>query len=96
MRERWKKYEEEFLLDVSTSMTAAEIGEKLDRSNSSIFNKASRMGVKLTSKTECRAWDKQEEQMASTLPARKVAELTGRSIFSVRAKRYKLSLLEVA
>ena len=92
----WEQYEEDFLREVASSMTADDIGDKLDRTSSSVFNKASRMAIRLTSLKACKPWNQIEEEMIATLPARMVADRTGRSIYAVRAKRYKLSRREAA
>ncbi|EMH4164019.1 hypothetical protein RJ498_003322 [Pluralibacter gergoviae] len=92
MKLAWEKYEEDFLREVSPIMTAAEIAEKLERSESAVFNKAMRIGVRLTSKFAFRKWTPEEIRMISELPAEVIAERTGRSIYSVRGKRYTLGL----
>lgn len=94
--EPWEQYEEDFLREVASSMTGDDIAEKLDRTSSSVFNKASRMGIRLTALKQCKPWNQIEEEMIATLPASTVAARTGRSIFAVRAKRYKLSRKEAA
>ena len=92
----WEQYEENFLREVASSMTADDIGEKLDRTSSSVFNKASRMGIRLTSIKKLKPWNQIEEEMIATLPAHTVSEITGRSVYAIRAKRYKMSRREVA
>ena len=92
----WEQYEEDFLREVASSMTVEDIGEKLDRTPNAIICKASRMGIKLSAKRVFKSWNKSEEAMISALPAITVANLTGRSIYAIRAKRYKLSRREAA
>ncbi|KOQ93307.1 hypothetical protein [Pluralibacter gergoviae] len=86
MKTVWEQYEEDFLREVSTTMTAAEIAEKLERSESAVFNKAMRLGVRLTSKFAFRKWTPDEVRMITELPADVIAERTGRSIYSVKGK----------
>lgn len=92
----WERYEEEFLREVASSMTVEDIGEKLDRTTNAIICKASRLGIQLSAKRVFKSWNKHEEAMISTLPAITVATITGRSIYAIRAKRYKLSRKEAA
>lgn len=94
--EPWEQYEEDFLREVASSMTVEGISEKLERTTAAVTNKASRIGVKLSAKRVFKSWNKDEEAMISTLPAITVANLTGRSIYAIRAKRYKLSRREAA
>ena len=92
----WEQYEEDFLREVASSMTGDDIAEKLERTSSSVFNKASRLGIRLTAIKKCKPWNQIEEEMIEKLPAHIVAERTGRSIYAIRAKRYKLNRREAA
>lgn len=86
----WETWEEDFLRDVAGKMPTTEIMEKLERSASSIHNKAARLRVSLLPQRH-RPWTKAELSLFENFTADEVAEATQRSIYSVRAKRYKLS-----
>lgn len=86
----WETWEEEFLRDVAGKMPTAEIMKKLERSASSIQNKASRLNVSLLPQRH-RPWTKAEQSLFENSTADEIVESTQRSIYAVRAMRYRLS-----
>jgi|AGFT01.1.fsa_nt_gi hypothetical protein len=86
----WEAWEEDFLREVAGKMSTSEIMEKLERSAKSIQNKASRLRVSLLPEP-VRPWTDYERSLINTLPPEQIAEITSRSVFAVRAMRYKLS-----
>jgi len=89
-RAKWEPWEEQFLCEVAGTMPTETIIEKLERSSSSIQNKASRLGVSLLPEP-VRPWTDYERSLINKLPPEQIAEITSRSVFAVRSMRYKIS-----
>lgn len=88
---QWQPFENLFLHDVGSKMTRSEIAEKLERSESAITRQASRIGAPLISRMKGRPWTDAELYLFGRFTVEKIAQATGRSIFSVRSKRNSLA-----
>lgn len=88
----WESWEEDFLREVSATMPAELIAEKLERTIPAIWGKASRMGVSLTYHIKIKPWTAHELSLFKSSTAEEIAKATSRSIYSVRSKRYQLGL----
>lgn len=86
----WQPWEEDFLREVAGNMPTAEIVEKLERTPSSIQNKASRLGVTLLTERH-RPWTKAELSLFENFSAEEIAVATQRTIYACRSMRYKIS-----
>lgn len=89
--ERWQPWERLFLHEVGSTMPIDVIAEKLERSESAIQSKAAEIGVTLISRIKGKPWTTAEIFLFGRFSAEEIAIATGRSIFSVRSMRYKLS-----
>ncbi|NBF28304.1 hypothetical protein ACSTDE_05530 [Enterobacter hormaechei] len=85
----WESWEEDFLREVAATMEPKLIAEKLERSEMSIWSKAGRLGLKLIS-SDSKPWSETELALFSTHTPNEIAEVTSRSIYSVRAKLLRL------
>ncbi|MDW2635930.1 hypothetical protein RYZ90_18965 [Citrobacter portucalensis] len=91
MSEIWQPWENLFLHDVGRTMPVSVIAEKLERSESAITRQASRIGAQLISKMTGRPWTEAELHLFGRFSEEEIAKATGRSIYSVRSKRYALA-----
>lgn len=88
----WESWEEDFLREVASTMPVELIAEKLDRTMSAIWCKASRMEVRLTYYMKIKPWTEQEISLFKSSNSEDIAKATSRSIYSVRSKRYQLGI----
>ena len=85
----WEKWEVDFLREVAATMPVEVIAEKLERTE-----KATRIGADIVSRLRGRRWTRAEVSLFGKFSAEEIAIATCRSIYSVRAMRYKLKKLD--
>ena len=89
--EEWYPWEEDFLRSVGGVMPLTMIAERLERTESSVETKASRIDVPLNITPTRRAWTQAELFLFGRFSPEEIATATGRTIFSVRSKRNALA-----
>lgn len=83
-----------FLAEVSATMPVEVIAEKLERTEKAVMAKATRIGADIVSRLRGRRWTRAEVSLFGKFSAEEIAIATCRSIYSVRAMRYKLKKLD--
>lgn len=86
----WEKWEEDFLREVAATMPVEVIAEKLERTEKAVMTKATRIGAEMVSRLRGRRWTRAEVSLFDKFSAEEIAIATCRSIYSVRAMRYKI------
>lgn len=86
----WEKWEVDFLREVAATMPVEVIAEKLERTEKAVMAKATRIGADIVSRLRGRRWTRAEVSLFGKFSAEEIAIATCRSIYSVRAMRYKL------
>ncbi|EDO5627578.1 hypothetical protein C2B34_18070 [Salmonella enterica] len=89
----WEKWEEDFLREVAETMPVEVIAEKLERTEKAVMTKATRIGAEMVSRLRGRRWTRAEVSLFDKFSAEEIAIATCRSIYSVRAMRYKIKKL---
>lgn len=89
----WEKWEEDFLLEVAATMPVEVIAEKLERTEKAVMAKATRIGAEMVSRLRGKRWTRAEVSLFEKFSAEEIAIATCRSIYSVRAMRYKIKRL---
>ncbi|EKF5088360.1 hypothetical protein OZP40_003638 [Salmonella enterica] len=89
----WEKWEVDFLREVAATMPVEVIAEKLERTEKSVMTKSTRIGAEMVSRLRGRRWTRAEVSLFDKFSAEEIAIATCRSIYSVRAMRYKLNKL---
>ncbi|EDK9262272.1 hypothetical protein GHL18_19685 [Salmonella enterica] len=89
----WEKWEEDFLREVAATMPVEVIAENLERTEKAVMTKATRIGAEMVSRLRGRRWTRAELSLFDKFSAEEIAIATCRSIYSVRAMRYKLNKL---
>lgn len=89
----WEKWEEDFLREVAATMPVEVIAEKLERTEKSVMAKATRIGADMVSRLRGKRWTRAEVSLFEKFSAEEIAIATCRSIYSVRAMRYKIKRL---
>ncbi|EMD7027088.1 hypothetical protein R4V27_002888 [Salmonella enterica] len=89
----WEKWEVDFLREVAATMSVEVIAEKLERTEKAVMTKATRIGAEMVSRLRGRRWTRAELSLFDKFSAEEIAIATCRSIYSVRAMRYKLNKL---
>ncbi|EAR6265440.1 hypothetical protein DBR69_05825 [Salmonella enterica subsp. enterica serovar Newport] len=89
----WEKWEVDFLREVAATMPVEVIAEKLERTEKAVMTKATRIGAEMVSRLRGRRWTRAEVYLLDKFSAEEIAIATCRSIYSVRAMRYKLNKL---
>ncbi|HDH9069082.1 TPA: hypothetical protein PJO38_002322 [Escherichia coli] len=93
----WEKWEVDFLREVAATMPVEVIAEKLERTEKAVMAKATRIGADIVSRLRGRRWTRAEVSLFGKFSAEEAEEIaiaTCRSIYSVRAMRYKLKKLD--
>ena len=90
----WEKWEVDFLREVAATMPVEVIAEKLERTEKAVMAKATRIGADIVSRLRGRRWTRAEVSLFGKFSAEEIAIATCRSIYSVRAMRYKLKKLD--
>lgn len=90
----WEKWEVDFLREVAATMPVEVIAEKLERTEKAVMAKATRIGADIVSRLRGRRWTRSEVSLFGKFSAEEIAIATCRSIYSVRAMRYKLKKLD--
>lgn len=88
----WERYELDFLAEVAGTMTLKEVAEKLERTQGSVKNKAMYLGITLFPAKGWQSWTPEHTALFSSHSDKEISLLTGRSIRSVCAKRYRLKV----
>lgn len=91
MSELWQPWENLFLHEVGRTMPVHVIAEKLERSESAITRRASRIGAPLIRKMTGRPWTPAELHLFGRFSEEEIAKATNRTIYSVRSKRNVLA-----
>ncbi|WP_252362884.1 hypothetical protein [Citrobacter sp. TBCS-15] len=91
MSELWQPWENLFLHEVGRTMPVQVIAEKLERSEPAVTRQASRIGAPLISRMTGKPWTAAELYLFGRFSVEEIATATGRSIYSVRSKRYSLA-----
>lgn len=89
----WEKWEEDFLREVAATMPVEVIAEKLERTEKAVMAKATRIGADMVSRLRGKRWTRAEVSLFEKFTAEEIAIATCRSIYSVRAMRYKIKRL---
>ncbi|HDX5341607.1 TPA: hypothetical protein ROI66_000449 [Citrobacter sedlakii] len=89
----WEKWEEDFLREVAATMPVEVIAEKLERTEKAVMAKATRIGAEMVSRLRGKRWTRAEVSLFEKFSAEEIAIATCRSIYSVRAMRYKIKRL---
>ncbi|EIM0130250.1 hypothetical protein LMM50_004450 [Salmonella enterica] len=89
----WEKWEVDFLREVAATMPVEVIAEKMERTEKAVMTKATRIGAEMVSRLRGRRWTRAEVYLFDKFSAEEIAIATCRSIYSVRAMRYKLNKL---
>ncbi|HCQ7755486.1 hypothetical protein [Citrobacter sp. 50677481] len=89
----WEKWEEDFLREVAATMPVKVIAEKLERTEKAVMAKATRIGADMVSRLRGKRWTRAEVSLFEKFSAEEIAIATCRSIYSVRAMRYKIKRL---
>ena len=87
----WEKWEVDFLREVSATMPVEVIAERTEKA---VMAKATRIGADIVSRLRGRRWTRAEVSLFGKFSAEEIAIATCRSIYSVRAMRYKLKKLD--
>ena len=82
------------LREVAATMPVEVIAEKLERTEKAVMAKATRIGADIVSRLRGRRWTRAEVSLFGKFSAEEIAIATCRSIYSVRAMRYKLKKLD--
>ena len=89
-QQSWERYELDFIVEVAGKMTTRNIAEKLERTESSIKNKAICLGISLAAVREVKEWMPEEVALFLSKSNKEICLITGRSQNSVANKRYTL------
>ncbi|EEG5551310.1 hypothetical protein G3A76_004214 [Salmonella enterica subsp. enterica] len=89
----WEKWEVDFLREVAATMPVEVIAEKLERTEKAVMTKATRIGAEMVSRLRGRRWARAEVSLFDKFSVEEIAIATCRSIYSVRAMRYKIKKL---
>lgn len=91
-QQTWERYELDFIVEVASTMTLKEIADKLERTQDSVKNKATYLGITIHSAKGWNPWTPEQSELFSSHSDKEISLITGRSERAVATKRYNLRI----